>query len=231
MFKDLMLAIEQKNGELKGLRAQLASIQTIIDTPKDSTYRCSMIRGVLEGAAPPAVDTASVSTLSRRVPQCCINPNSKGEYGHCETCSCSCNNSMQTRCPIHEKPAAPALHEQMTGEGNLRVVPNECVYNEATGVIPMLPGEKNTAATDPFLPASVSPPGGKTPDEIQQHNIFVDAEGHVRTEYKAAADICECGHPRSIHHEDYDIEPTEKGTECAEVGCHCTAFKAKGGSS
>ena len=28
------------------------------------------------------------------------------------------------------------------------------------------------AAPDPFLPANVSPPGGKTPDEIQQHKTY-----------------------------------------------------------
>lgn len=47
-----------------------------------------------------------------------------------------------------------------------------------------------------------------------------------------AAEVCECGHPKSIHHDDYDIEPTEMGTECMITGCRCMEFKefkAKGG--
>jgi len=55
--------------------------------------------------------------------------------------------------------------------------------------------DRKPAAPDPFLPANVSPPGGKTPDEIQQHRTYAAPP-------VAPEPICLCGKPLSAHKPD-----------------------------
>ena len=74
------------------------------------------------------------------------------------------------------------------------------------------------APADPFQPPVITPPGGKTPDEIQRHRTFVAAPN--------VPEVCECGHPKS-EHVAADIMHDAYCSKCiGQIGYH--EFKAKG---